>query len=331
MKRRDFILLTGGASLAQLFAAHAQQSTPRTRRIIGILQGAASSNADAQTDVAALLRALESLGWKVSDNLTVELRWAAGDARLAETYARELVGLAPDVIVSVGSSPIVELHKTTRTVPIVFARVSDPVGLGIVSNLARPAGNITGFSNFELSVGSKWLQLLKEIAPAVTRVAVIGNPKTSSLDGYFKSIAAVSKSLAVESSIAAVQSADEIERLIAGVGAKASAGLVVVPDGFLLSHRAVTIAAAAKYRVPAIYPFRFYAAEGGLLSYGINTIEQFKRAASYVDRILRGAKPADLPVQAPTEFELVINMKTAKALGIAVPQSILLRADRLIE
>jgi putative ABC transport system substrate-binding protein len=297
-----------------------------------VLEVTANTDADAQSDFAALIQSLEDLGWKIGGNLIVEIRWAGGDAKLTENYARELVGMVPDVIVAVGVSPISELRRMTSTMPIVFTRVSDPVGLGIVKNLARPGGNITGFSNFELAIGGRWLQLLKEIVPSTTHVAVIGNPRTSSaLDGWFKSITAAANSLGVNANIAPVQSPDEIDRVIAEAGAKDDAGLIVVPDGMLISKRAAVIAAAAKYRVPAMYAFRFYPAEGGLVSYGVNTAEQFRRAASYIDRILRGATPGELPVQAPDKFEFVINLKTAKALGLDIPSRLQELADEVIE
>jgi putative tryptophan/tyrosine transport system substrate-binding protein len=327
MIRREFITLLGGAAVWPL-QARAQQ--PDRMRRIGVLQGG-TPEPDAESDIAAFVKRLGNLGWSAGRNLFIDYRWAAGDVARMRVFAQELLSLAPDVVLATGSGPVAVLREETRTVPIVFARVSDPVGQGFVASLARPGGNVTGFSNFEFTLGSKWLQTLTEVAPNVTRVAVIADPGQSALDGFFHSIAAASGSLGVESVRTPVSNLEELEHAIATAGNKPGGGLIILPDGFLLSNRSAVIAQAMKYRLPAIYPFRFLATDGGLVSYGINTNEQYRAAAGYVDRILRGEKASDLPVQAPAKFELVINLKTAKALGIEVPPMLLARADKVIE
>jgi putative ABC transport system substrate-binding protein len=329
MRRRQFITLLGGTVLAWPLVARAQQAE-RVRRV-GVLMGGSASDPDFQSSVRAFEDALRDLGWTSGSNIVIDYRWISGDAALARALASELLGMSPDAVLAVGLAPIVALRDATHTVPVVFARVSDPVGLGIVTSLARPAGNVTGFINFEPAIAGKWLQTLKEIAPGIIRVAVVANPEVSAFDSYFRSITSVAGALAVEPVQAHVRNRDDIERVIAAANDKPGGGLIVLPDGFVIGNRATIIAQAAKYRLPAIYPFRIFASDGGLVSYGINTNEQLRGAASYVNRILKGEKPADLPVQEPTKFEFVINLKTAKALGLTIPEALLVRADEVIE
>ncbi len=328
MQRREFIAGLGSAA-AWTMVARAQQ--PERPRRIGVLQSSAETDPEGRSNLTTFEKSLDRLGWTVGRNLIIEYRWANGDLDRARTLARELLSATPDVILATGTAAVAVLREDTHTVPVVFARVTGPVELGFVASLARPGGNVTGFTNFDYSMGGKWLQTLKEIAPDIRRVVVIGNPDSSTLDGYFSSIAADSPSLAVEPVRAAVHNPEEITRAISGSGEQQGGGLIVVPDAFTLSNRALVVAQAMQHRVPAIYPFRFFAAEGGLVSYGINTNEQYVGAAGYVDRILKGEKPANLPVQQPTKFELVINLKTAKALGLSVPSALLTRADEVIE
>ena len=327
--RRQFISALGGMTVAWPLVARAQQ--PERVRRVGVLLGGAASDPDFQSNVRAFEEALRSLGWTSGRDIVIDYRWVSGNAALAREFTRELLGMSPDLIVAVGLAPIAALRDATHTVPVVFARLSDPVGLGFVTNLARPGGNVTGFTNFESSIAGKWLQTLKEIAPETVRVAVMANPEVSLLDSYFRSIASVAGALSVEPVQAPVRNQDDIERAIAAANGKPGGGLIVLPDGFTISNATTIIAQAAKYRLPAIYPFRFFASDGGLVSYGVNTNEELRGAASYVDRILKGERPADLPVQEPTKFELVVNLKTAKALGLTVPQTLLATADEVIE
>jgi len=326
--RRRLFLLSAGAFLAGPLAVIAQQAGKMRR--IGVLSGTAIANPDTQANIAAFVKSLQSFGWTIGAGVTIDYRWSAGDPARARLYAKELVALAPDVILASGYAPVAALHKESVTIPIVFTRLSDPVGQGLVANLAHPGGNVTGFTNFDVAMGGKWLQILKELAPRIVHVAVIANPETSPLNAWFRSIKAVAGSLAIELVAAPVRDQDGIEHAIREISKKAG-GLIIPPDGFTIEHRAEVITLAAKFRVPAIYPFRFFAADGGLVSYGVDTNEQFRQAASYVDRILRGARPADLPVQQPNKFEMVINLNTAKALGLKVPQAMLSRADEVIQ
>jgi putative ABC transport system substrate-binding protein len=295
------------------------------------LSGLSATDPDAVSDKEAFESSLQNFGWTVGRNLIIDYRWSAVDAAHARAFAKELLSLSPDVVLTTGTGSIAALRVETRTVPIVFTRVSDPVGQGIVDNLAKPGGNVTGFSNFEPAIAGKWLQILKEIAPNIVRVAVIANPETSDLESYFRAVVRVSNALAIEPVSAPIRDLDDIERAMAAAAETAGGGLIIVPDAIVLGNRALVFALARKYRLPAIYPFRFFANEGGLVSYGIDTKEQFREAALYVDRILHGENPGDLPVQAPVKFELVINLRTAKALGINVPPSLLAVADELIE
>jgi putative ABC transport system substrate-binding protein len=323
IRRRDFITLLGGAAAWPL-AARAQQRD-RVRRI-GVLMGG-----DDNGRVSAFTQALAALGWTDGRNVRVDLRWGGGDINRIRTLAQELVGLRPDIVL-VGTGPAtVALQRETRTIPIVFAGLGDPVLGGIVARINRPSGNITGFALYEVSLPGKWLELLSEIAPGLKRAAIMFRPETASASVYVASFETAARSLKVEPITAPVHSDVEIETAITALGSEPGGGLVVMPGGFQNVHRAPIILAAARNNIPAIYPQSFYAREGGLLSYGPDGVDLFRRAASYVDRILRGEKPGDLPVQFPTKFEMVVNRKTAKALGLAVPPSIMLRANEVIE
>ena len=331
MRRREFITLLGGA-VAWPLTTRAQQGD-RVRHI-GVLSAADENDPLAKTASSAFTKALADLGWADGRNVRIDLRWHGGDINRIRALAQELVGLQPDIIVVGGSltAATVALQRETRTIPIVFANTVDPVASGIVPRLDRPGGNITGFATFEPSLGGKWLELLSEIAPGLKRAAIIFNPETAApKSAYMPSFETAARSLTVEQIIAPVHSDAEIETAITALGREPGGGLVVMPDVFMLAHRAPIISAAARNNVPAVYANSFFARDGGLLSYGPDLVDISRRAATYVDRILRGAKPADLPVQFPTKFETVLNLKTAKALGLAVSRLILLRADEVIE
>ena len=328
MQRREFIMLLGGAAAAWPFAVHAQQ-TERMRRI-GILLPAAADDAEYQARLAAFLQGLALLGWSIGRNVRIDTRWATTDAAEIRRHAAELAALAPDVILAPAATTVGPLLQATRTVPIVFPGIVDPVGAGFVDSLARPGGNVTGFMNYEYSLAGKWLELLKEIAPGVTRVAVLRDPATPSGPGQFAAIQAVAPSLRVEVNAVNVRDAGEIERAVAAFAAP-NGGLIVVATPLASRHRDLIVTLAARHKLPAVYSERFFVAAGGLFSYGPDFVDQYRRAAGYVDRILKGEKPADLPVQAPNKYELVINLKTAKALGLAVPPSVLARADEVSE
>jgi len=328
MKRRNFMSLLGGAA-AWPFAARAQQPEPMRR--VGVLMQIAEGDAESKIQVAEFLRELRELGWVVGRNVKLDTRWAGGDSDRIRKYAAELVALAPDVVLASGGTVVGALQQASRTVPIVFVNVTDPVGRGYVASLAEPGGNATGFTSFEFGIGGKWLELLKQIAPGVARVAVLRDPVITAGMGYLAAIHALAPSFGVEVSPVDVRVKSDMERAIAAFARTPNGGLIVTPDPAAIAHREVIIALASQYRLPAIYPFRYFAAEGGLISYGPNAIEQFRRAASYADRILKGEKPGNLPVQAPTKFELAISLKTAKALDVAVPQMLVSRADELIE
>jgi putative ABC transport system substrate-binding protein len=329
MKRRKFITLLGGAAAWPL-AARAQQAGIRR---IGVLMGWAENDPEAKSDLAAFVQGLEQLGWAGGRNLRIDYRWAGGNADLMRTFAKELVELQPDVILANTTPVTAALQRETHTIPIVFVIVSDPVGAGFLASLPRPGGNITGFINIESSLGGKWLELLIEIAPRVKRAAIMFNPDTAPAGGsYFLApFEAAARSFAAEPITAPVRSDAEIERVITQLGREQGSGLVLMTDGFIFVHRKSIISLAARNNVPAIYAESVSAKDGGLLSLGANYLDVFRRAAPYIDRILRGEKPADLPVQVPTRFELVINLKTAKALGLTVPPSLLARADEVIE
>ena len=328
MRRREFITLLGGAAAAWPLAARAQQSE-RMRRI-GVLMYWAEDDAEGQARLAAFAQALTQLGWSDGGNLRIDLRWATTDD--IRRHAAELAALAPDVLVAAtGTATVAALFQATRTVPIVFVSVIDPVGSGFVASLARPGGNATGFTIYEYSMSGKWLELLKEIAPRVTRAAVLRDPAVASGIGQFGAVQAVAPSLGVELSPVDVRDAGEIERAVIAFARGLNGGLIVTAGALTIGHRQPIIALAARYKLPAVYPARFHVTAGGLISYGPDLIDQFRRAAGYVDRILRGEKPADLPVQAPTRYDLVINLRTAKTLGIDVPATLLARADEVIE
>jgi putative ABC transport system substrate-binding protein len=328
MKRREFISLLGGAAVAWPLAARAQQAE-RMRRI-GVLMGGPESDPEEQARLAAFLDGLQQLGWTDGRNVRIDIRWPAGDAD-RRPYAAELVGLAPDVILASASASVAALQQASRSAPIVFANVIDPVGAGFVASLAQPGGNATGFTAFEYGISGKWLELLKEIAPHMTRAAVLRDPALAAGIGQFAAIQSNASSSAVELSAIDTRGVAEIERALVAFARKPNGGLVVTASASALIHRHQIIALATRLRLPNVYPFRYYPSNGGLASYGPNQIDQYKRAARYVDRILKGEKPADLPVQAPTKYELLINLKTAKALGLEMPPTLLARADEVIE
>jgi putative ABC transport system substrate-binding protein len=328
MKRRAFITLLGGAAAWPL-AARAQQREQMRR--IGVLMNLSSDDAEGQARNTAFLQGLQELGWTVGRNVQIDYRWGAGDADRIRKFAAELIALAPDVILSAGSPSVAALQQATRTVPIVFATVVDPVSSGFVDTLARPGGNITGFTLFEYSISGKWLQLLKEIAPRMTRAAVIRDPALTAGGGQLGVIQAVAPSVGAEVTPVNVRDAGEIERAITAFALSPNGGLVVTGSTLAGVHRDLIIALAARHQLPAVYAQRYFVTGGGLISYGPDSIDPYRRAASYVDRILKGEKPAGLPVQAPTKYELVINLKAAKALGLTVPDSLLPRADEVIE
>jgi ABC-type uncharacterized transport system substrate-binding protein len=329
IRRRELLVTLGGAAAWPL-AARAQQSE-RTRRI-GVLLGQSADDPDALAMISAFAQGLQERGWAIGSNVRIDYRWSAGDLDRMRKYAAELVALGPDVIVATAGSIVGALQQASRTVPIVFVTTRDPVGGGWVENLARPGGNATGFASPEFGFSGKWLELLKELAPRVTRVAVIRDPSVPAGSGGLAAIQAVAPSFGVELTPVGVRSADEIERGITAIARSANGGLIVVgPTSSVELHRNLIIALAARHRLPAVYGGPRWSKAGGLLSYGVDPIDQYRRAASYVDRILKGEKPADLPVQAPTKYELVINLKTAKALGLDVPPTLLARADEVIE
>jgi putative ABC transport system substrate-binding protein len=299
-------------------------------RRIGVLV-AVADDPESQGRITAFVQALQELGWTEGRDVRIDARWGGGDPDRFRRYATELVALAPDVILVSGGSGMGPMLQATRTVPIVFVQVTDPVGAGFVDSLARPGGNATGFTHFEYGISAKWLQLLKEIAPGVTRAAVLRDPAIASGVGQFAVIQSVAPPLGVELAPVNVRDAEEIERAVTAFARGSNGGLIVTASALAVVHRDLIITLAARHKLPAIYPFRFHAAGGGLISYGAETIDPHRRAAGYVDRILKGAKPADLPVQAPTKYELVINLKTARALGLEVPPSLLTRADEVIE
>jgi len=330
VNRRALISLVGGAAAWPL-GARAQQSE-RMRRI-GVLMGAfAESDREGQTFVTAFREGLRKSGWTEGRNIRIDTRWVAGETEGMQRLAKELVALQPDLIVSANTPTTAALLQQTRTIPIIFVNVADPVGSGFVASLSRPGGNITGFITMEPTMGGKWLELLKEIAPPVTRVALLFNPATATyFDIYLKPFKAAALSFGVEAIAAPVHDSSDIESVLAAQVREPNGGLIVVPDVFLIAHRETITSLAARYRLPAVYPFRMFTDVGGLLSYGNELIDNYRRTASYVDRILKGEKPNELPVQIPVKFELVINLKTAKALGLEVPLFLQQRADEVIE
>jgi putative ABC transport system substrate-binding protein len=328
MKRREFIAGLGSAA-ARPLAARAQQGE-RIRRI-GVLMSGDENDPEQKRRLAAFTQALANLGWTDGRNVRMDVRWGRADINRIRALAQELVGLQPDIILTTSTPPTVALQRKTRTIPIVFAAVGDPVASGIIPRLNQPGGNITGFASFEGTLGAKWIELLSQIAPGLKRASIMFNPDTSPALAYMPSLETAAQSLKVVPIMAPVHSDVEIEAAIIALGREPGGGLVVVSDAFTIAHRAPIILAAARNKVPAVYTQSFIVRDGGLLSYGPERVDNFRRAASYVDRILRGAKPAELPVQLPTQFEMAVNLKTAKALGLTVPQSILLRADEVIQ
>ena len=328
MRRREFITLVGGAAVWPL-AARAQQ--PERMRRIGVLMTTATGDAVAQTRYAAFLQGLQQLGWAEGRNVQIIIRWSAGDSVDTRKYATELAALAPDVILGTGSAATGPLLQATRAVPIVFVHAPDPVGAGFVDSLARPGGNATGFLLFEYGISGKWLELLKQIASLVTRAAVIRDPAITAGIGQWGALQAVAPSLGMEVSPVNVRDAGEIERAVATFARASNSGLIVTGSASAIIHRKLIITLAARYKLPAVYFERSFVTDGGLASYGPDIVDQYRRAAGYVDRILKGEKPADLPVQAPTKYETVLNLKTVKALGLDVPATVLTRADEVIE
>jgi len=330
MRRREFIALIGGAaaSAGSPLMARAQQTSSIRR--VGVLTSLAVADVESQVLIAAFRQELQKLGWSEGGNIRIDDRWPAGDPDGLRRYATELVSLKADVILGYGTPPVVALQQATQTIPIVFVNANDPVGFGFVKSIARPGGNITGFVSFEPAMGGKWLETLSEIAPGVARVGLIYNPQTHT-GQHFPSIETASRSLAVELVRVPFREAAEIEHQIDDFARMRNGGLVVLPDNSTNLHRHLIVSLAAHHKLPAIYPFRHFVTNGGLAYYGTDTTETFRRAAGYVDRILKGAHPADLPVQAPTKFELLINLKTAKALGLDVPPTLVARADEVIE
>jgi putative ABC transport system substrate-binding protein len=329
MRRRNFIALLGGAAVWPL-AARAQLGE-RMRRIGFLVGGGAEDDPDMRGRVGTLLEALAQLGWTEGRNVRIDTRWTAGDIDNIRKEAAALAALKPDVIIAGGTTTLAPLIQATSTVPIVFVGVADPVGAGMVGSLARPGGNATGFMQFEYGLTAKWLELLKEIAPSTRRVAVLRNPVVTSGIGQFAIVQYVASSVAVEVSPVDLRHTGEIERAVTTLGQAGNGGLIVTASGLATVHRELIINLAARHKLPAVYPRRLFVTDGGLISYGSDRIDQYRRAAGYVDRVLKGEKPADLPVQAPTKYELVINLKTAKTLGLTMPTDLLVGADEVIE
>jgi len=329
MNRREFIALLGGAAAAWPLAARAQQGE-RMRRV-GVLMNLTAADDDASPRVTALAQGLQQLGWTAGRNVRIDYRWGAVDADRSRRYATELLALAPDVILASSSPAVAALQQATPTVPIVFVNIIDPVGAGFVDSLAQPGGNATGFISYEYGLSAKLLELLREIAPELKRVAVLRDPAIATGIGQLAVIQAAAPSFGVEVRPVGVRDADEIERAVTAFARSSNGGLIVTGSPLTALHRKLIIALVARHRLPTVYPFRYYPTSGGLISYGPDTTDPFRRAAGYVDRILKGEKPSDLPVQAPTKYELVINLKTAKALGLEVPPTLLARADEVIE
>ena len=329
IRRRKLITLLGGAA-AWPVAARAQQGE-RVRRI-GVLMGLVANDQEAQSRVAAFEHVLRELGWVKGRNLWIEYRWAGGGENVLRDHAAELLAMVPDLILANSTPVSAALREQSQAVPIVFTQVTDPVGQGLVPNLAHPGGNLTGFTSFEFSIGTKWLEALKQTAPHVTQVALLFNPRSAPFaDLFLRPVEAAAPSFSVAPIRAAVRDAADLDRVFEALAREANGGLMVLPDISMANHREALLALAARHRVPAVYPFRYFAASGGLMSYGTDVAEVFRRAAAYVDHVLRGTSPGDLPVQAPTKYDLVINLKTAKALGLTVPDKLLALADEVLE
>jgi putative ABC transport system substrate-binding protein len=329
MRRRELITLLGGMAATWPLLARAQQSEPVRR--VAVLMNTAADDVEGQQRISAFLQRLHGLGWTEGQNVRVDTRWASGMAGGYRKSATELVELKPEVILANGTPAVAPLLEATSTIPIVFVSVIDPIGAGFVASLAQPGGNATGFTIYEYSMGGKWLEVLKEIAPHLTRAAVLRDPAVASGLGLFGAAQAVAPSLRMELTPVDVRDAGGIERGVTGFASSSNGGLIITGSAAALGHRDLIIGLAARYRLPTIFPGRVWVTQGGLVSYGPDQINPYRRAAEYVDRILKGEKPSDLPVQAPTKFELVVNLKTAKALGITIPQSLLARADEVIE
>ena len=329
MRRRDFIKVLAGSAITWPLGAHAQQ-LEQVRRI-GVLMNLAANDPEGQARIAAFRQGLQMLGWEEGQNTHIDYRWTGGALDRMRGYAAELLSLKPNVILATNSPTLEAVRNETSTTPIVFVQIVDPVTSGYVVSLANPGGNITGFTNFERPIIGKWIELLKEIAPGVKRVGAMYNPDNASWRANFPDIKATALQLAMEPISAAVRNAADIEQAVDALAREPNGCLLVLPDNTTTVHRKLIVSLADRERVPAIYPFRFFVIDGGLMSYGIDEIDMFRRAASYVDRILKGAKPTDLPIQAPTKFELVINLKSAKTLGLNVSRDFLLRADEVIE
>ena len=329
LRRRQVITLLGGAAVWPL-AARAQQ--PARKRRIGVVMAFSERDPEAKARVKAFEQGLQDLGWVKEQNLLIEYRWIGTDIAQIQSHATELVRSAPELIIGNSTPVLAALRQETRTIPLVFVQVIDPVTRGFVATLARPGGNTTGFTNFEFPMGSKWVEILKEIAPAIASVAAIYNPKSAPYgEEFFRRIKLAASSLTIDAIDAPVQQPADLRRTIAEVATKLSGGLIIIPDAFTTVYRDLIVELAAQHGLPAIYPFRYFAASGGLVSYGVDSLDIFRRSASYVDRILKGESPSELPVQAPTKFELVINLKTAKSLTVAVPDRLLALADEVIE
>jgi putative ABC transport system substrate-binding protein len=331
MKRRDFITLVGGAIAACPLTLKAQQAGHMRR--IGVLFGSARGDRQAVIELAMFRNTLQELGWAEGRDVLIETRWAAADVDRIHAFARELVSLQPDLILGQTTPVVAALQRETKTIPIVFVVVADPVGSGFVASLPHPGGNITGFINIEGSLGGKWIETLKDIVPGVTHAALMFNPDTAPVAYYQQPFEAAARSSGVEPTAVPVRNEADIERIFASLEDKPKTGLVMMPDIFTATPRNLdlVISLASRYRVPTVYPYRYMVAAGGLISYGVDPVDLFRRAPTYIDRILKGANPADLPVQLPTKFEMAINLKTAKALGLDVPPSMLTRADEVIE
>ena len=330
MRRRDFIKGIAGSATTWPLVARAQQSNT-VRRVGVLISGVTETDAEGQARVAALRLGLLEHGWVEGRNLEIDYRWGGADPSQMRAYAAELTALNPDVIFAAPTAALAEIQRATRTIPVVFAQVSDPIGAGFVASLAHPGGNITGFALFEFSIGAKWLELLKQIAPSVTRAAVIYDPATPNATGFLPLIAAAGRSFGVDVFVHSVRDTNQIEGAISALAAEPNGGLIAIASALVTEKRDLIISLANKSRLPAIFEFRYYAEAGGLVSYGVDNHDLYRRAASYVDRILKGEKPRDLPVHQATKFQLVINLKTAKALGLTVPSTLLARADEVIE
>ena len=330
MRRREFITLLGSASAAWTLAARAQQDRPMPR--IGALMVIAETDPAAGSFVKSFESQLDAAGWHNGRNVEITYRWGASNPERLTLYANELVGATPDVLVALGTPALVPLHKATTTIPIVFTSVSDPVGQGFATTLARPGGNMTGFSNYEPSVGGKWLQLLKEVAPSVKQATVMFNPHTSPYNAlWMRAIETAAPGFRMSAVQASVETDEDVRNTISALGAKAGSSLIVPPDSYTFERSALVAALALSNRIPGLYPFARFVKEGGLIAYGVDLVEQFGRAADYVSRLLKGGKPQELPVQSPTRYTMTINLKTAKAFGLTVPSSLLATADEVIE